>query len=100
MKKFLENPVVKVNLFPLNTDQSNNIRVMKIEVNNEVAIPINKVVANPWIGPVPKINNTAPVNTCVTLASTIERMAPFQPNEVFTASSNVLPERNSSLARS
>jgi hypothetical protein len=33
----------------------------KIEVNNDVIIPINNVVAKPFIGPEPNMNNTAPI---------------------------------------
>ena len=46
---------------------------MKIAVNREVPIPINKVVANPLIGPVPKINKTNAVSPVVILASNIGR---------------------------
>ena len=55
------------------------ILAIKIEVNNEVTIPINNVKAKPLINPVPKINKIAPVRMCVTLASIIERIAPFHP---------------------
>ncbi|MNF28699.1 hypothetical protein D3C84_93840 [compost metagenome] len=51
---------------------------MKIDVNNEVTIPINNVVAKPLIGPEPNINSTAPVKMCVTLASVIDDIAPLQ----------------------
>jgi hypothetical protein len=49
----------------------------KIEVNNDVMIPINNVVAKPLIGPEPNINNTAP-KMCVTFASVIDDIAPLQ----------------------
>ena len=39
--------------------------VMKIEVNNEVQIPIIKVVAKPWTGPVPNSNRMKPVKKVV-----------------------------------
>ncbi|MNK80182.1 hypothetical protein D3C87_998840 [compost metagenome] len=42
---------------------SMKILAIKIEVNNEVTIPINNVNAKPLIGPVPKINKIAPVKT-------------------------------------
>ena len=76
------------------------ILAIKIEVNKDVTIPINNVVAKPLIGPEPKINNTAPVRIWVTFASTIERIAPFQLYEAITASFKVFPERSSSLALS
>ena len=68
VKKFFEKPVTKLSLLFLLALHSNRTLVIKIAVNNEVTIPINKVVANPLIGPVPKINNTAPVKIVVTLA--------------------------------
>jgi hypothetical protein len=37
------------------------ILAIKIEVNNDVIIPINNVVAKPFIGPEPNMNNTAPI---------------------------------------
>ncbi|MNG23126.1 hypothetical protein D3C84_1076910 [compost metagenome] len=55
------------------------ILAIKIDVNNEVTIPISNVKAKPLIGPVPKINKIAPVKTCVTFASMIERIAPCHP---------------------
>ena len=78
MKKFLENPVTNDNLLLLLILQSINILAINMEVNKEVTIPINKVVAKPFMGPEPKINNTPPVKMWVTFASTIERIAPFQ----------------------
>ena len=41
----------------------NNL-VIKIAVNKEVIIPINKVVANPLIGPEPNTNNMIAVKSC------------------------------------
>ena len=76
------------------------ILAIKIEVNKDVTIPINNVVAKPLIGPEPKINNTAPVKIWVTFASVMDDIAPLQLYEVFTASSRVLPARNSSFALS
>ena len=38
-------------------------------VNREVKIPIDKVIANPLIGPVPKVNNTREAISVVTFAS-------------------------------
>lgn len=58
IKHFLEKFVTNVKLFFLLMFQSMKILAMKIEVNNEVTIPINNVVAKPLIGPEPKINNT------------------------------------------
>ncbi|MNY16365.1 hypothetical protein D3C86_1496260 [compost metagenome] len=63
VNQFLDIDVTNVRLFFLAILHSNKILVMKIDVNREVKIPINKVVAKPLIGPVPKMNNTAPVNT-------------------------------------
>ncbi len=40
--------------FPFSFLESKNILVIKIAVKSDVAIPINKVVAKPFIGPVPK----------------------------------------------
>jgi hypothetical protein len=45
---------------------------MKIAVNNEVRIPIIRVVAKPCTGPVPFTNNTTPTIMVVTLASIID----------------------------
>ena len=65
---FVENKID----FPLfNLAETINL-VMKIAQNNEVRIPIIKVVANPLIGPEPKIYRIIPVKRVVTLASIIE----------------------------
>ena len=48
---------------------------MKIAENNDVRIPITKVVANPLIGPVPNTYKIIPVNKVVTFASIIELYA-------------------------
>ena len=58
--------------------QSKNILVINTAVTNEVRIPINKVVAKPLIGPVPNKNKINAVINVVTLASTIDDIAPFQ----------------------
>ena len=49
-------------------------------VNKDVHIPINNVVANPWIGPVPKISRIKPVRPVVMLASKIEESALLKPS--------------------
>ena len=61
LNKFFVNGVEKSNFFPDEIYHSTSILVIKIAVNNEVKIPINRVVANPLIGPVPKINKTRAV---------------------------------------
>ena len=53
---------------------------MKIAVNKEVKIPIKRVVANPLIGPVPKLNNINAVKPVVMLASKIEDNALLNPS--------------------
>ena len=55
--------------------------VINIAVNKEVAIPINKVVAKPLIGPVPKINKINAVKPVVIFASRIEERALLNPSE-------------------
>ena len=59
-------------LFPLLSLALITNLVIKIAANNDVNIPIIKVVANPLIGPEPKVYKTIPVNSVVTLASIIE----------------------------
>ena len=49
--------------------------MIKIAVNNEVAIPINRVVANPLIGPVPNKNKINAVRPVVILASKMDERA-------------------------
>ena len=56
---------------------------MKIAVNKEVPIPINKVVANPLIGPVPKTKRIKAVKPVVIFASRMEDKALLNPS--FTA---------------
>ena len=53
---------------------------MKIAVNNEVAIPIKRVVANPLIGPDPNTNKIKAVNPVVIFASKIEERALLKPS--------------------
>ena len=67
-------------------------------VNNEVPIPINKVVAKPLIGPVPKINSIKAVSPVVILASKIDESALLKPSE--TASFIPFPLVSSSRMRS
>ena len=71
---------------------------MNIAVNNEVPIPINKVVAKPLIGPVPKINKINAVNPVVILASKIEERALLNPSAI--AFRIPFPFLNSSRIRS
>ena len=49
--------------------------MINIAVNNEVAIPINKVVANPLIGPVPNRKRIKAVKPVVMFASRIDESA-------------------------
>ena len=50
--------------------------------NNDVTIPIIKVVAKPFTGPVPKIYRIIPVIKVVTFASKIEESAPLKPSSM------------------
>ena len=59
---------------------STNILVIKMAVNKEVAIPIRRVVANPFMGPDPKINSIRAVSPVVILASKIEDKALLKPS--------------------
>ena len=45
---------------------------MNIAAKSDVIIPITNVVANPLIGPEPKVYKIIPVNNVVTFASIIE----------------------------
>ena len=54
---------------------------MKIAVNREVIIPISKVVANPFIGPVPKTKSTKAVTPVVIFASKIDESALLKPSD-------------------
>ena len=47
VNQFFDQLVTKVILTPFAAALSKNILAIKIEVNNDVAIPINKVVAKP-----------------------------------------------------
>ena len=90
--------VEKETPFPFSFLESTRIRVINIAVNNEVPIPINKVVANPLIGPVPKINKISAVRPVVILASRIEERALLNPSAI--ALRIPLPLLSSSLTRS
>ena len=68
---------------------------MKIAVNKEVAIPIIKVDAKPFTGPVPNMNKITPVNRVVMLASRIEDNALLKPSLI--PSFKAFPRANSSL---
>ena len=57
-------------------------------------------MAKPLIIPSPKIYKIVPVKMCVTLASIMERIAPFHPKAVTTAFSKDKPALNSSFALS
>ena len=67
-------------------------------VKSDVIIPINKVVANPLMGPEPNINKMIAVKPVVIFASKIEDSAFAKPSE--TACAIPLPLFNSSLIRS
>ena len=99
---FENNPFVafveKETSLPFSFLESTRIRVIKIAVNNEVPIPINKVVANPLIGPVPKINKIKAVRPVVILASKIEERALLKPSAI--ALRIPFPLSNSSRIRS
>ena len=55
---------------------------MKIAVNNDVIIPIRRVVANPLIGPVPKTKRINAVRPVVMLASKIDERALLNPSAI------------------
>ena len=78
--------------------ESTRILVMNIAVNKEVPIPINKVVANPLMGPVPKTNKISAVKPVVILASKIEDNALLNPSAI--ALRVPLPLLSSSRTRS
>ena len=67
-------------------------------VNREVAMPINKVVANPLIGPVPNTKRINAVSPVVILASKIEDSALLNPSAM--AFLRPLPFLSSSLTLS
>ena len=78
-KSFVD--LVEKDSFPdLNTLLSIRSLVINIAVNKDVAIPINKVVAKPLIGPVPNIYNTSAVRPVVIFASKIEDKALLNPS--------------------
>ena len=85
------------NGLPLTVYRSINNLVINIAVNKEVKIPINKVVANPLIGPVPKTSKIIPVKAVVIFASKIEESALLKPSLI--ASFCAFPLYNSSLIR-
>ncbi len=82
LNKFFVNGVEKSNFFPDEIYHSTSILVIKIAVNNEVKIPINRVVANPLIGPVPKINKTRAVTPVVAFASKMDDNALLKPSAI------------------
>ena len=84
--------------FPFTERESIKSRVMKIAVKREVAIPINKVVANPLIGPVPNTNKIKAVRPVVMFASKIEDNALSKPSA--TAFNCPFPFFSSSRIRS
>ena len=65
-----------------------------IAVNIEVKIPIDKVIENPFIGPVPNAYKTRATNRVVKLASIIVKKALSYPLSI--ASKGFLPFFNSS----
>ena len=92
------NFVAKDTDLPLSFLESTKILVIKIAVKREVPIPISKVVANPLIGPVPKIKRIKAVRPVVILASKIEESALLKPSAM--AFRSPLPLISSSRTRS
>ncbi len=82
LKRFFVIAVEKSKFPFLFAYQSTIKRVIKIAVNKEVAIPINKVVANPLIGPVPKMNKIKAVKPVVIFASKMEDSALLKPSSI------------------
>ena len=80
LNKDCVNLVPKATDFPFSFRASIKKRVMKMEVKSEVAIPINRVVANPLMGPVPKTKRINAVSPVVMLASKIEESALLNPS--------------------
>ena len=72
--------VAKETNFPFTERESIKSLVMNIAVNKEVAIPINRVVAKPLIGPVPNTNKISAVRPVVIFASKIEDKALSKPS--------------------
>ena len=81
LSKFFVKEVEKSNFLDFEIWFSTSILVIKIAVNKEVIIPIKRVVANPLIGPVPKINSTNAVTPVVIFASKIDDKALLKPSE-------------------
>ncbi len=75
---FVENDIFPV----LKTLLSTSSLVINIAVKSEVAIPINNVVAKPFIGPVPNIYRTRAVRPVVIFASNIEERALLKPSDI------------------
>ena len=73
-------PVEKSSFPPRFKYQSINNLEIKIAVNNEVKIPIKRVVANPLIGPVPKVYKIKAVSPVVMFASKIDDNAFEKPS--------------------
>ena len=92
------NRVPKLRDFPFSFRASIKKRVIKMAVKSDVAIPINKVVANPLMGPVPKTKRINAVSPVVILASKIEDSALLNPSEM--AFLRPLPFLSSSLTLS
>src|SRR5690606_21675856 len=80
VNRFLVTEVEQGKDLPSFVYHSINSLVIKIAVNKDVAIPINKVVANPLIGPVPKIKRMIPVRAVVMFASRIDESAFLNPS--------------------
>ncbi len=80
---------------PLFNHQLIDKRVITRAANNEVKIPMMRVVANDSIGPEPNTFSTIAVNMVVTFASIIEESAFWKP--VSTADFKSLPAACSSL---
>ena len=98
LNKDCVNLVPKATDFPFSFRASIKKRVMKMAVKSEVAIPINRVVANPLMGPVPKTKRINAVSPVVMLASKIEESALLNPSA--TAFLNPFPFLSSSLTLS
>ena len=81
LNKFLVLFVPNTTVFPFDIFESIKILVIKIAVNSEVAIPIKRVVAKPFMGPVPKINKINAVNPVVIFASKMDDNALLNPSE-------------------
>ena len=92
------NRVTKATDFPFSFRASIKKRVIKMAVKSEVPIPINKVVANPLMGPVPNTKRINAVSPVVILASKIEDSALLNPSA--TDFLSPLPFLSSSLTLS